>query len=136
MTNLKYIAILIFALVLPMGIGSAQPNPEVSQDVRNVAAQKILEGRSGVVAVYARGLCCPSCAIGVRRMVSALDFVDTEKPEKGVVIDPVNQLVTVEVKTGKTVDSKAIRKAIQDAGYAPVHIYTVVAKKLVTQSIE
>lgn len=136
MSTLKFTALLMFALTLPFGVSSAQPNPEVSQDVRNVAVQKALEGRAGVLAVYARGLCCPSCAIGVRLKVSALEFVDTEKPDKGVEIDPVNQLVTVALKPGKTVDSKAIRQAIQDAGYAPVHIYTVVAKKLVTQSIE
>ncbi|MEE2788927.1 MAG: hypothetical protein VX589_16440 [Myxococcota bacterium] len=100
-------------------------NREVSQDVRNVEALKKLQASTGTVLVYARGLCCPSCSIGVRKKVSALAFVDTDKPKSGVYIDAKHQLVTIAVKDGQTVDKIALSKAVDDAGYPAVHLYTL-----------
>ena len=109
------------------------PNSEVTQEIRNVEALKQLKGKSDSVAVYAQGLCCPSCSIGVRKKVSALDFVDTEKPKSGVMIDAKNQLVVIAIKPGSNIDMKALSKAVDDAGYPAVHLYSIKNEQLVTK---
>ena len=111
-----------------------KPNQEVSQDIRNVEALKQLKVREGTVIVYAKGLCCPSCSIGVRKKVSVLGFVDTDKPNRGVEIDAKNQLVLISVKSGSNIDMKSLSEAVDDAGYPPVHLYSIKDGKLVTQS--
>ena len=114
---------------------SAQPYEEVSQDVRDVAVKTKLEGKQAVVALYAKGLCCPSCAIGVRKKVGALAFVDGARLNSGVELDAQHQLVTIAVKKGKQVDLPTLAKAIDDAGYAPVHFYSLVKGKVVTKPL-
>ena len=114
---------------------SKGPNPEASQEVRNEAVVTKLKSTSGTVAVYAQGLCCPSCAIGVRKKVSGLAFVDQARLEKGIELDAKTQLVTIAVKPGAKIDNKVLRQAILDAGYEPVHLYTMAGDKLVTTSI-
>jgi hypothetical protein len=109
-------------------------NPEVSQDIRNAEALKKLKAKTGTVLVYARGLCCPSCSIGVRKKVSVLGFVDRDKPKSGVEIDAKNQLVMISVKAGAHIDMKTLSKAVDDAGYPPVHLYSLKGGKLVTQA--
>ena len=109
-------------------------NGEVSQDVRKAAVLKALTARPKAVLVYARGLCCPSCSLGVRKKVSPLAFVDREKDESGVEIDAQNQLVVIAVKPGVAIDMKALSKAIDDAGYPPVHLYSMNKGKVVTKA--
>ena len=111
------------------------PNPEASQEDRNVAAVSKLKENKGTVAVYAQGLCCPSCAVGVRKKVSGLTFVDQERLQQGIELDAKTQLVTIAIKKGKKVDNKKLRQAILDAGYEPVHLYRLARGKLVTTSI-
>ena len=113
----------------------SQPNPEASQEVRNTAVVEKLKATSGTVAVYAQGLCCPSCAIGVRKKVSGLPFVDQARLEKGIELDAKTQLVTIALKPGAKVDAKALSKAIVDAGYEPVHLYRLDGGKLITKKI-
>ena len=62
--------------------------------------------------------------------------MDTDKPNSGVELDAVHQLVTVAIKPGISIEPAAIRQAINDAGYAPVHLYSMVNQELVTLSIE
>ena len=112
-----------------------KPNKEVSQDVRNVEVLKQLKAKSNSVVVYARGLCCPSCSLGVRKKVSVLAFVDTDKPKSGVEIDAKNQLVLIAVKPGSKIDLKALSKAVDDAGYPAVHLYSIKEGKLVTKPL-
>ena len=134
--NWKRFAVLILFAISSVGLAHAQPNPEASQEVRTAVAKTKLTGTKDTVLVYARGLCCPSCAIGVRKKVSQLSFVDTDKPNSGVELDAVHQLVTVAIKPGISIEPAAIRQAINDAGYAPVHLYSMVNQELVTLSIE
>ena len=107
---------------------------EVSQDVRKAAVLKTLTERPKAVLVYARGLCCPSCSIGVRKKVSPLAFVDRDQAESGVKIDAENQLVVIAVKPGAPIDMKALSQAIDDAGYPPIHLYSMDKGKLVTKT--
>jgi copper chaperone CopZ len=119
----------------PVLAQSKGPNPEASQEVRDKAAVAKLKANSGTVAVYAQGLCCPSCAIGVRKKVSGLPFVDQGRLEKGILLDAKTQLVTIALRPGSKVDTKALSQAIVDAGYEPVHLYRLDGDKLVTTKI-
>ncbi len=125
----------ILLLFLGTAIASAQPYEEASQIVRDVAVKTKFDQESNVVVLYAKGLCCPSCAIGVRKKVGKLDFVNGERLNRGVELDPKHQLVTVAVKKGQNVNMAALAKAIDDAGYAPVHLYSVVDGKVVTKAL-
>ena len=123
------------AVSLVCTVSMSQPNPEASQEVRDTAVVEKLKATSGTVAVYAQGLCCPSCAIGVRKKVSGLPFVDQGRLEKGIELDPKTQLVTIALKPGSKVDAKALSQAIVDAGYEPVHLYRLERGKLITKKI-
>ena len=109
---------------------------EVTQEVRDKAATAKLTKQKRTVAVYAKGLCCASCAIGVRKKVKELAFVDTKRFEDGVKLDPKTQIVTVALKKGKEVDVVALREAISNAGYTPVHLYTLQKGSLQTQAFK
>ena len=140
MRLIHYLAVLLLGggLMLSSAAVDAQsvgPNPEASQTDRNVAVLTKLKANQETVAVYAQGLCCPSCAIGVRKMVSGLEFVDNERLEKGIELDAKTQLVTIAIKKGAKVDGKRLRQAILDAGYEPVHLYRLAQGKLITSSI-
>lgn len=80
------------------------PHPEASVDIRNQEASRVLAIRPAVVLLYAQGLCCPSCAIGVITTVSRLDFVDRSIPNRGVELDPKHQLVEIAVRQGKSIE--------------------------------
>ena len=102
-----------------------RPNPQVAQDVRDAAALKKLQATPNTVAVYAKGLVCPSCAIGIRKKVSGLNFIDRSRLNQGVELDAKTQLITLAVSTERGVDPSALSKAISSAGYVPVHLYTL-----------
>ena len=77
-------------------LGTVQnPFPEVSIEERDRVANERLKAKDGIVLLYARGLCCPSCSLGVRKTVSRLSFVDADKPSRGVLLDPQHQLVEI-----------------------------------------
>lgn len=98
-------------------------SPEATEEVRLAAAKAKLSSESDTVVLYARGLCCPSCAIGIRKKVSKLDFVDRSRFKKGVELDTKTQLVTVAVAEGREADHDSLAKAIDDAGYDPERVY-------------
>ncbi len=109
--------------------------PESSEDSRLKQAKTLLTGTKDVVLVYAKGLCCPSCAIGIRKMVSRLDFVDSSGSNKGVDLDPKFQLVTFKIKDGKKADLAQVARAIDDAGYDPVRVYRMEKKKVLSDPL-
>lgn len=98
-------------------------SPEATEAVRVAAAKEKLNNEPDSVVLYAQGLCCPSCAIGVRKMVSKLDFVDRKRFNKGVELDTKTQLITVAIADSKTADFKSLSEAIYDAGYDPIRSY-------------
>ena len=133
-------AFIIFLWCTACGSGQSQtvkdPFPEVSVEVRDRVADQLLSGREGVIFLYARGLCCPSCSLGVRKTVSRLPFVAIDKPSRGVILDPQYQLVEIAVKPNHTADSSRLWQAVLDAGYDPVTIYRPSVSGLVKEHYE
>jgi|GEM_PF-498159 len=132
--SLQLIASVLLAVCVTSAVEAAPPK-EASQEVRNTAAIEKLNKEANTVCIYAKGLCCPSCAIGIRKKVGKLSFVDTKRLAKGVDLDVKTQLVTIAVKSGAKAEVTALAKAIDDAGYDAVHLYTLSAGKLGTQEL-
>ena len=109
--------------------------PEANQKVRDTAVAEKLKASPRAVLLYAKGMCCPSCAIGIRRTISRLDFVDTTASESGILLDAEHQLVAVTMKQNAKPNLRALADALNDAGYEPVHAYTMKKGKVVTASL-
>ena len=133
---MKYFTILLLTIFGLLASSHAQMKfePEISEKKRIVAATAKLTAAPGTVLVFAKGLCCESCAIGIRKKVQKLDFVDTSKPKKGIDLDAKTQLVTIVMKKGATVDMAALKKAIKDAGYDAMKLYELTASKALKTS--
>ena len=71
------IALLTAFLTLPSASFGFEFMPEISPEARKVAATSVVKAPN-TVAVYARGLCCASCAIGIRKKLVKID-VKAEK---------------------------------------------------------
>ena len=99
--------------------------PEVNQEVRSKAATEALQKEQGIALLYVKGLCCPSCAIGVRSKLSKLKFVDKKRFKKGIDMDARTQLVTVALKEGQSIDPAQVEKGVDDAGYVAIEWYTL-----------
>ena len=99
--------------------------PEVNQAIRSEAATAVLQKEQGIALLYVKGLCCPSCAIGVRSKLSKLKFVDKKRFKKGIDMDAETQLVAIALKKGQTIDPAQVEKGIDDAGYVAVEWYTI-----------
>lgn len=113
---------------------SEEPKPgEVNQEVRNEEVAKQLKGTSDTVLVYAEGLCCPSCSSGVKKYVGELAFVKETEDKSSIQIDAKHQLVRIELKPRSTIDMKALSKALGEAGYPAIHLYSLKKGKVVTQ---
>lgn len=110
-------------------------SPEATEEVRLASAKEKLSSQPDTVVVYAKGLCCPSCAIGVRKKISKLDFVDRSRFNKGVELDTKTQLVSVAVREGSNPDYNSLAGAIDDAGYDPERAYFLNGAELSTRSI-
>ena len=115
-------------LVLLLGFtlqATAVKYPEAKQEERVKAATEVLQKEKGVALLYVKGLCCPSCAIGVRSKLSKLKFVDKKRFKKGIDMDPKTQLVTVALKEGRAIDQDEIEKKVDDAGFDAMEWYTL-----------
>jgi len=119
----------LMGMMLLAGISYVQAAPkkypEVNQEVRAKAASAVLQKEQGIALLYVRGLCCPSCAIGVRAKLSRLKFVDKKRFKKGIDMDAKHQLVTIALKKDQSIDPAKVEKGIDDAGYVAVEWYTV-----------
>lgn len=127
--------ILVFSCILffpGVSLAQLEKNTEISQDERTVAAKEVLSQSENLLTVYVKGLCCPSCAIGIRKYVTQLDFVDASQLKKGVALDTKTQLATIALKEDKEPDVTSLAKAIRDAGYDPFHLYQIKDGKLET----
>ena len=101
--------------------------PEISAIEREAAAQIAVKSPD-TVALYAKGLCCASCAIGIRKKVSVLSFVDTTRFNQGIELDPRRSWSELRSSRGK--DVKALQTAILDAGYDAVQLFKLTQGKL------
>jgi copper chaperone CopZ len=124
------------ALVLTLaGQSQAQPLPEAPEAERKAIALDLLKKSPNAVLIYAKGLCCQSCGIGVRKKVTKLTFVDQTRYNSGVELHPKSQLATIAIKAKQSANPKELSKAIDDAGYDPVSIYSLKGGKLVVASL-
>lgn len=119
---MKTLLFLLFTFLLT-SLQAAEEYPEASRESRVAAAKAILAKEPDVVTIFTKGLCCPSCAIGIRKKVGKLDFVDTKRLKKGVDLDAKMQLATIALKEGAVPELDALAKAIDDAGYDGVHLF-------------
>ena len=134
----RILLVVLTALTLSLvtvSTGWAKPFDEVNQDVRDVQVKAQLEAQPEALLVYDKGLCCPSCAIGIRKMIGRLPFVDTSGDNDGIELDAKHQLVVITVKKGEKPDYQALASAIDEAGYEPVHTYVWKDKKVVTSKL-
>lgn len=109
---------------------------EISEKAREKVALATLKFSPDTVQVYAKGLICESCGLGVRKKLQRLAFVDTSKPKKGIIMNVKSQLVSISLKQGRFADIKAIKKAIKGAGYDPITLYELNGKKLQSVSLQ
>jgi len=126
----SWLVALVVTSSVAVSAKSADGDPDVKQDVRNVAAVKLLKARKDVSLLYVRGLVCPSCSIGIRVKVGKLPFVDSTRYKRGIELDTKTQLLTVALLPGVKADAKLLVKAIADAGYDPIEWYSLTSEKL------
>lgn len=132
--------LLIVAVLVPLSspvvlaVGE-DVSPEATEEIRIVAAKDMLSKEPDTVVLYAKGLCCHSCGIGVRKMISRLDFVDRKRFNKGVELDTKTQLVVVAIAESEMPDLESLSEAIVDAGYDPVRSYRLTDGNLQTDSL-
>ena len=119
----NYLSILLISFA-PIYTEAKSGGPEASPKSRLESATKYLTDQPNLIAVYAKGLVCSSCAIGLRIHIKKLASVDQERFSKGVELDPERQLVVVAFKVGVVPEIDRIREAIFDAGYDPEHYFT------------
>ena len=109
---------------------SADGDPDAKQEVRDIAAIKLLKERKDISLAYVKGLVCPSCALGIRIKVGKLQIVDSARYKRGVDMDAKTQLITVAILPGLKADVESLSKAITAAGYDPIERYTIQGGKL------
>lgn len=126
----SWLVALVVTSLVAVSAKSADGDPDVKQEVRNVAAVKLLKARKDVSLLYVRGLVCPSCSIGIRVKVGKLPFVDSTRYKRGIELDTKTQLLTVALLPGVKADAKLLGKAIADAGYDPIEWYSLASEKL------
>ncbi len=122
-----FMTVAIFGIVAAT---SADGDPDANQEVRDVAAIKLLKEQKDISLAYIKGLVCPSCALGIRIKVGKLPFVDTTRYKRGVDMDAKTQLLTVALLPGIKADDQSLSQAIIAAGYDPVERYTMQEGKL------
>ena len=96
---------------------------KVSEQQRLDSVKEDLAAHRDTLAFFAKGMCCQSCAIGIRVHVASMEFVDRSRFNKGIKLNPLTQVVTVAHKSDLKVDPAALAIAVQRAGYEPVELY-------------
>ena len=136
-------SLLILVLAASMGCATAGDKPltkeeraaRVSDGQRLESVSKELKAEPKTLAFFAKGMCCQSCAIGVRVHVASMNFVDQSRFNKGVKLNALTQVVTVALKDDVKVHPQALKLAVQRAGYEPVEMYKLVADKVERQPL-
>ncbi len=99
--------------------------PEAKPEKRAKAAKVILQKEKEIALLYVKGLCCSSCALGVRSKLSRLKYVDKKRFKRGIDMNAETQLVTVALKKGQVIDPSQVEKEVDDAGYVAIEWYTL-----------
>jgi hypothetical protein len=111
---MKYFRNILIALIFTStslfvdGLAAAEPKAEFKEK---------LPLKGDEVGLKVKGLVCSFCAQGIRKNVSKLTFVDTKKPQKGVMVDEKNGYFVVSLKSGKSPVWKDLFAAVVNAGY-------------------
>lgn len=126
----NWAAIMVVAALGVASATAADGDPDAKQEVRNVAAAKLLKERKDVSLLYVKGLVCPSCAIGIRVKVGKLPFVDSTRYKRGIDMDTKTQLLTIALLPGAKANVGELDKAITNAGYEPAEWYSLENGKL------
>ena len=126
----NWAAIMVVAALGVASATAADGDPDAKQEVRNVAAAKLLKEHKDVSLLYVKGLVCPSCAIGIRVKVGKLPFVDSTRYKRGIDMDTKTQLLTIALLPGAKANAGELDKAITNAGYEPVEWYSIEDGKL------
>ncbi len=126
----NWAAIMVVAALGVASATAADGDPDAKQEVRNVAAAKLLKERKDVSLLYVKGLVCSSCGIGIRVKVGKLPFVDSTRYKRGIDMDTKTQLLTIALLPGAKANAGELDKAITNAGYEPVEWYSIEDGKL------
>ena len=126
----NWVAIMVMSALGVASATAADGDPDAKQEVRNIAAVKLLKERKDVSLLYVKGLVCPSCAIGIRVKVGKLPFVDSTRYKRGIDMDTKTQLLTIALLPGAKANAGELDKAITNAGYEPVEWYSIEDGKL------
>ena len=126
----NWAAIMVVAALGVASATAADGDPDAKQEVRNVAAAKLLKERKDVSLLYVKGMVCSSCAIGIRVKVGKLPFVDSTRYKRGIDMDTKTQLLTIALLPGAKANAGELDKAITNAGYEPVEWYSIEDGKL------
>ncbi|CAI8289082.1 MAG: Uncharacterised protein [Opitutia bacterium UBA7350] len=117
--KLKHLASFIAFGGISLLLAHSSYAAKVSPETRIVTATAQLENKPNLIAVYAKGFVCNSCGIGIRIHLSKIDSVDLTSFNRGVEMDPAQQLLFIAFKPGVEPDLEVIHRAIYDAGYEP-----------------
>ncbi len=109
--------------------------PEITSELRDQAAKRMVENHPNFLAIHTKGLVCKSCGIGLRIHIEKVDGVDKSKLSKSVELDVEKQLVLVAFKPDAAIDVDGVREAIYNAGYDPVHYYLWTEMGGITQAV-
>ena len=109
---------------------------KVTDEQRLNNVKEELNSNPQSVAFFAKGMCCQSCAIGVRVHVASMNFVDKSRFNNGVKLNALTQVVTVAVKGETKVHPHALKVAVQRAGYEPIEMYQLVDGEVERQSLQ
>ena len=126
----NWVSIMVVAALGVTSATAADGDPDAKQEVRNIAAVKLLKERKDVSLLYVKGLVCQSCAIGIRVKVGKLPFVDSTRYKRGIDMDTKTQLLTIALLPGAKANAGELDKAITDAGYEPAERYSLEDGKL------
>ena len=117
------------------GLTKEERAAKVTDEQRLKSVQEELISNPKAIAFFAKGMCCQSCAIGVRVHVASMNFVDTQRFNKGVKLNALTQVVTVAIKGDAKVHPNAIKVAVQRAGYDPIEMYRLVDGQIERQAL-
>jgi hypothetical protein len=122
-----FLAVVSACATAPAGTVQAQAKhaeaAKVSAAERRADAEQMLGTNPNTVAVYAKGMCCPSCAIGIRVKLSSLAFVDSQRFDGGIKLNAKTQLVVVAVRPDTVVDRQGLSLMVRRAGFDPVDYF-------------
>lgn len=124
-----------FLLAANVSFALGEQAKEISIEERLAFVEETLPEQENTVMLFAKGLTCPSCAIGIRKKTSQLDFVDRERFNKGVDLNVEHQIASIALKAKAQLNTEALRQAIIDAGYDPVTLFVYRDKKVQAESL-